>query len=115
MAASLVWLVRRWRGGEGLTWVDIQREGNRQVLKSREMGKLKFWGLIEAESRVPPEKKHSGKWRPTQRGEDFVDEEIQVPSHIFLYNNEYQGQTTTLVGIRECLGDHFSYEELMGE
>jgi len=55
----------------------------------------------------------SGMWAPTTKGLRFAWGEIQVPSHLFIYDKRVYGQSTRLVGIREALGEKFDYQELM--
>jgi hypothetical protein len=71
--------------------------------------KLAHWGLLEAGEEL-------GYWRVTAAGESFVRGGSSVPRHIFMYNQRCLGlDDEDLVDIRECLGDAFSYDELMGQ
>lgn len=75
---------------------------------------LPFWGLIECRPNEDPKKKHSGVWRPTALGYDFAHGRVTVPRTAVVYNNTLNRLEGDQVGIRECLGRKFSYEELMG-
>lgn len=77
--------------------------------------KLAHWGLIEE---MPEERddgcKHAGWWRITSHGRQFVRNQVRVPSHILLFNQEMLSlDRTSMIGIREALGNHFDYDELM--
>jgi hypothetical protein len=75
---------------------------------------LPFWGLIETRPSDDPDKKHSGVWRPTKDGYDFAHDRKRVPRRAVVYNNVLDRLEGDLIGIRECLGKKFSYDELMG-
>lgn len=75
---------------------------------------LPFWELIECRPNEDPDKKHSGVWRPTQKGYDFAHDRVKVPRRAVVYNNVLDRLEGNMVGIRECLGKRFSYDELMG-
>lgn len=78
---------------------------------------MKFWGLIEKMPNDDPKKKSSGFWRITDQGRLFVEGKIKVPSRILVFNNKFYGYTdkSELISIRDALGNHFDYSELMGE
>jgi len=79
MAEFLVLLVRRFRATKG-QWVHTDTIDSR----GGDYAKLRHWGLIENKPNDDPSKSSSGFWRPTQKGIDFVDRKISVPSHIHL-------------------------------
>ena len=120
MAATLCWLVARYRS-TGALWVHVQAVGPRYVVRSNEIGKLVHWALVEQRICEPGGgaslggggAKTSGLWRPTERGEAFVDRRIVVPSHVQLFDNNVHGFSTTTVLIDDALGERFSYTELM--
>ena len=58
-------------------------------------------------------KKSSGWWKITARGAAFCQKEIEIFSHILVYNNEMIGFSGTHVSIDDCLGAKFDYNELM--
>jgi hypothetical protein len=112
MARSLIWLVR-YSQAKADKWVDLAAEAPAFVHKSRELAKLKKWGLIEEK---PSESKRgartSGIWRPTERGIKYARGEIALSSHVVLYDNhvlEFSKKPTT---IRKSLGKRFDFDEL---
>jgi len=111
MAWSLIWLVREHL--ETKDWVDVQKQAPRFVMANREMGKLIHWGLAVTKSHDGTRKKNSGLWRPTEKGIDFVFDEVTVPTRVHLYNNTVVGSDDELMSIRDALGDKFDYRELM--
>jgi hypothetical protein len=108
MAVFLISLVREFR----LTgqWVHYKK----CHFTGRDYSYLLIWGLAMTGEDDSGEKRTSGFWKPTQLGLDFVDGEIEVASHVFLFDNEVQGFSPEFVSIREALGNKFNYTELMG-
>jgi len=73
---------------------------------------LKYWGMIE-NIETNGEQKDSGYWRITLRGIQFVNLGV-APKHILIYNKKFMGFSNEVTDIRESLGNHFDYNELMG-
>jgi len=113
MVASLIWLAhRQLKSGE--PWVDVQREAPRAVLASRQIGMVAHWGLCRnAVASSDSTTRCSGYWQITERGLEFVRGEIRVPRHVYLYANVVKGWGDESTDVREALGDHFNYAELM--
>ena len=82
--------------------------------RSREEGKLRYWGLVEEELEKRPDGGRSGYWRVTPSGELFVKGLMTVYSHARIYDGRCLGLTGTQVNIMDALGDRFDYDELMG-
>lgn len=78
-----------------------------------EYAKLNYWGLLEEKENTDYSKKTSGYWRLTSTGIDFLENKIDVPTHVFIYNNKVQGFSKEKTFIQEALGNHFNYKELM--
>lgn len=77
---------------------------------------FKYWSIVEEnlnDSKIGA--KTSGEWRITEKGILFVENKLQVPKFIKLYNNQSYGFEGEQVGIKECLGEKFSYDELMNQ
>lgn len=69
---------------------------------------LRFWGLIE-------EQPDSAVWAITERGVAFLNGATAIPRYIWHWSNSMLGEPWgPPVTIREALGDHFDYDELMG-
>lgn len=81
--------------------------------RSREEGKLRYWGLVEEENAVRPDGGRAGYWRVTRLGELFVNGQAKVYSHARVYNGRCLGLNGSLIGIKDALGAKFSYDELM--
>ena len=76
---------------------------------------LKFWGLIQDRPKDPDsDTKTSGYWQITDHGIAFVRCEVKLKSHVCLYGGRFFGFEGQDVTIDQCLGDRFSYSELMG-
>lgn len=72
-----------------------------------------LWGLAETKENTDNAKKHSGLWKPTPKGLEFVYDATRVPSHVHLLCNRIIGWSEETTTARESLGKAFSYEELM--
>jgi len=83
------------------------------TLGGGDFAKLMFWGLLEQK---PAEENNrgSGYWRVTEKGSDFVNGKVKIPSHVMIYNGDFLGLDGDDVSIQDCLGEKFSYTELMG-
>jgi len=105
MAATLVWMVGEYQARNG-GWIDVQRDAPKRVLRSRELGKLRHWGLVKYEGK-------GALWAPSSRGVDFVTRKIRVQSHALIQDNVCKGFDGELISIDEALGAKFDYVELM--
>lgn len=78
--------------------------------------KLELWGMLERQPNTDdPTKKHSGYWKLTKKGIDFVEELITVPYATFTYNKKQYGfDNAKQIGLREALGTKFNYGEILG-
>lgn len=102
-------LIAMYRAG-GTTWVDVTSVTDR---RSREEGKLAYWGLVEEFTEGRADGGRAGMWRVTRRGEQFVLGTLTVPQTAEVYNGtclRTYGPETSIV---TALGDKFDYRELM--
>jgi hypothetical protein len=77
--------------------------------------KLKHWNLIYGkEENREDSSPRNGYYMISGRGIRFLRNQLSVPSHIFLYNNEVKDVSETLVSVTDCLGAKFNYHEMMG-
>lgn len=95
----------------GLDWIHLPTQiGSR----SREEGKLAYWGLVEEEKALRPDGGRAGYWRVTRLGELFVNNQCTVPKYARVYNQRALSlDTTERVSIKEALGTKFNYNDLM--
>jgi hypothetical protein len=79
--------------------------------------KMKLWGLIEEKPGVRDDgSPRVGFYRMTVLGRRFVDREVKVPSHVYIYNGEpLQRVVEEMITIDDALGRDFSFAEIMGE
>jgi hypothetical protein len=91
-------------------WVDVTGLGRamQQLLHHLEYTKLRFWKLIEKH----PQAKQS-VWRLTDLGHTFAENRVRVSRCVYVYDNEVRGLDGGTTSVREALGDHFDYDELM--
>lgn len=107
MARSLIRMYRR----AGLDWINVPTQ---IPARSREEGKLRYWGLVEEAGDLRDDGGHAGWWRVTEQGGAFVRRELLVPKYARIYDSRCLGLHGELVSITECLGSRFDYGELMG-
>jgi len=78
--------------------------------------KLEYWNLIR---RMPHNegddgKKSSGMWKITPSGKAFLQDHLAVPQYALVYNGNVLAMEGNMVNVRQCLGQKFDYNELMG-
>jgi hypothetical protein len=117
---------RKLNSGMALTLIRIYKSQQREWIHVKEYLRmheyknshdwtlLKYWGLLEPKiAQRDDGSDRNGFHRITQKGIDFVEAKINVQSHIFLYNSGFLGFSGNMVSIRDALGRHFNYDELM--
>lgn len=107
MARSLIAMY----GIGGLDWVHLPTQlGSR----SREEGKLAYWGLVEESTLKREDGGRPGTWRVTARGEQFLRAQSAVPKYALIYNGRVLDyDRTESISILDALGKKFSYADLM--
>ena len=113
-ARILIWMARNTKPGEFIRIADAAVP--RWWDGGGDYGKLRHWGLIEADTTTPdPSKKTTGYWRLTEAGRDFAMGRSLQPSHCYVDHpgQKLRGFETTERTIVDALGDHFNYNELM--
>lgn len=95
----------------GTDWVHLPTQ--MKSLRSREEGKLRYWGLVEEEKDRREDGGRAGWWRVTEEGKAFVIDLSSVPKYAKVYNGKCYGLEGEPVTIRQCLGDKFNYDALM--
>ena len=103
-------LIAMYRVG-GLDWIHVPTQVG---ARSREEGKLAYWGLVEEEKILRPDGGRAGYWRVTRLGELFLRNRCTMPKYARIYN----GRVLSLdpqeqVTIKDALGTRFDYSELM--
>jgi hypothetical protein len=114
MAACLVVLNRlqKLEPGQWLYVPDLV-QAHPVLANSREYPKLRYWGLVETRETDDPDKKDSGYWRVTELGGEFAEGRVTIPSHVRIYDRRLLDFSGEDVDIEACLGNKFSYRELM--
>ena len=114
MARGLIWLVKA--SGDNLQWIHVNSTGPSWLTnKGGTLATLVHWGLIEEKPKEdkPSASRTSGSWRPTLKGVQFAKNELRVPSHVVLYNDQVEGWSGSEASIVDALGKRFHYGELM--
>lgn len=92
-------------------WVHVPSEIG---ARSREEGKLAYWGLVEEEKALRPDGGRTGYWRVTRLGELFVLNRCTVPKYARVFNGELVSlDPSEQVSIVDALGTKFNYSEMM--
>lgn len=110
MAKSLIkmWMVQR----DGADWIHVPTEIG---ARSREEGKLRYWGLVTERPVSREDGGHAGYWRVTTKGSDFVAGGLELPRYALVYDGNLLELTGPLVDIETCLGEPFDLTRLLGE
>lgn len=107
MARSLILMYR----AGGLDWVHLPTQIG---ARSREEGKLAYWGLVEEEKLLRPDGGRAGYWRVTRHGELFLRQGCTVPKYARVYNGKALSlDPSEQVTIKDALSTKFDYSELM--
>ena len=113
MAHSLIWLCSAPANEDG--WVDVPNHAPRAVIRSNQLPTLAWWDLVERLENKDSKQKHSGMWRPTQKGFDFVHKGIQVPKTVYTYNNNVEAFGVVQIKIEDCFKEQFDYQQIMND
>lgn len=113
MVRGLMWLYRA-GGGDQRLYANFAKMPP-FLLKSNQLASNRWWGLVERKPNDDPKVKHSGMWRLTIKGRNFVLGYCAVQSHIWHYNSQALGLDGDYITIQTALGKHFNYSEMMAE
>jgi hypothetical protein len=81
--------------------------------RSREEGKLRYWGLVAERPSSRRDGVRSGFWRVTDKGRRFVLGLESVPKYAHIYDDRFFRHSGPPITIHDALGKNFSYVELM--
>lgn len=113
MAHSLLWLHSQ---SVDKSWVDVPKIAPRWLVRSNQLPTLKAWGLVERAPVDPKLKtKHSGMWRPTELGVQFVLQKATVAKKVYTYNDTVQFVSLEQVSLADCLDNDFNYQATMSD
>jgi hypothetical protein len=105
MAYSLILIYQR-----GARWVHVPTEIG---ARSREEGKLAYWGFLEEETTARPDGGRAGWWRITDTGAGFVRGEVKAREYALVYDGKCLGFDGGWVTIQDAIRDRFDYAALM--
>lgn len=101
-------LIKMWHHA-GREWFRIP-----DVAPLGDNAKFAYWGiLIKGEGVREDGSDRTGWWRFSEVGEAFVKGHILLHKYARVYDGRLLNLTGERIGIRECLGDKFNYDELM--
>lgn len=113
MAQSLMWLCKAIKDDDG--WVDVPTSAPRWLVRSNQLSTLRWWLLVERKGNDDPKNKHSGMWKATKLGEEFVYGIKKIPEKVYTYNGEVEVVSQNSIHISECFKEYFDYEKIMNE
>lgn len=110
MARSLIWLAT-WNRDGG--WCDVPNTAPKAIVRTNQLPTTRWWGLSERQPSGDSNKKNSGWWRVTERGNRFARGMITIPKKVFTYNGEVLYFDSSLIHIRDAFDTSFDYERVM--
>lgn len=118
MIKALTWLCAEYTRN-GNKYVHLPTEAPRGVTRSYQLTSLKHWGLVSSlgvevdENGELGKTRTTGLWRPTPQAYDFLNGQLSVPDHVFVYNNRRVGESDKHISVHECMEKQFDYGEAM--
>ena len=105
MARALIIIYKLTNNGSS---IHVQSKFTELGLRATTMdyGYLEKWSLIE-------QKGSNGYWRITQRGKEFVEDDIDLPDHCLVYNSKVYKWSQNHINIETALTEEFDLEEIM--
>jgi hypothetical protein len=114
VAVCLVIFYRKYKHGEYHHKTELVKNSYSSTFGSGSFAMLAWWGLIkEKPKHTSKDSRTSGWWKITEKGKMFVEGKIKVKSHALVYNGNLLGLDGDMVDITDCIGEDFSYNELM--
>lgn len=83
------------------------------VTGSGDLGKAKYWGLVEQKPHHPDEKKSSGFWKLTEMGVFFLNEEAYIRKTLYIYNDKIIKQSSEELLVSDIREAGFDYQKLL--
>lgn len=93
--------------------IEMKRGYEKYISSAGDFASSRFWGLTEEGTGDKENVKRQGYWKLTQKGIDFVENNITVPSHIKVFNAKCYGFEGEEITIADALKKRFDYYELM--
>ena len=110
-------LIELWNMARNGDWVHVDDirifKGKTAATLGGRFASLRYWGLIEEKYNEDTRKRCSGFWKITQFGCDFVLKKARVPKTWRVFDMTQFYSEGEMVDIRQCLGKHFDYEEVL--
>jgi hypothetical protein len=119
MAYVLLLLARYYRKHSPKEWLHVpsfiaeQAASNprRAAAVRGDWAKMVHWGLIE---KKPSGRPYLGYYRLTEKGRQFAQRTLKIPSHVYIYNKvKLPFPSSQLISINDALKHAFSYAEIM--
>jgi len=119
MVGALLWMSRTVTLDDG--WIKMGKKSPAWILASKAFSTMKFWGFVQPAPKltihernaIGMKTKTSGHWRVTQKGFEFLEGRMRVPTAAIVYNDELFGWVDEDINFKEALSRQFDYDEMM--
>lgn len=98
--------------GDGEFHVKDYAEATEHYTRASHFAELRWWGLIEKMENPSKKAPSAGYWYITEKGKQFVRNEIKVKESIKMFNNQFHGFEGNEISISEALGTKFDYNQI---
>lgn len=119
ISSAMAWgLIQMAKQPEG-EWVDttalFSRFGKNCPSGVVDFTKLRHWKFVEGlDGEREDGSKRVGKWRVTREGRWFAENRQVAQKYCLVFNNTVYGFEGEFLKIKDCLGNKFNYNELIG-
>lgn len=84
------------------------------TIRGGDWAKLVHWGLIVGKPDTRADgSKRVGFYKLTDEGRAFVEGNLQVPKYVLIFAERCWGTTGALISLKDAIGSHFDFRELM--
>jgi hypothetical protein len=96
-------------------WVDVPNKAPRWLIRSNQLSTCRWWHLVERMEYVDgddSDTKHSGLWRITDMGKDFLSGKEQIKKYCITFDGNIIGYDGPYIGPND-VDEFFSYSKTM--
>ena len=112
MVRQLLWLCQQNPRDDG--WIDVQDTAPVWMLRSPQLGTLRYWGFVIAPHNPGGKTASAGLWKPTDLGLMFAYGRITAPKYKYVYNDTVYDSEGPEVYVSDCLTDKHKHEDILG-
>lgn len=108
MVRCLAWLRDAPADEQG--WTHVPRVAPRWLLQSKQLSSLRWWGFVERPNKEEYDQPHSGKWRITAEGQEYLYGQ-PAPKTVDVYDGEVVDVSDEMHVVSDVKG-YFEYAEI---